>query len=178
MIVLTTSRNPAPGIRSFTRDLSHILSATVLTRGKTNLRGLDAAVRELNAEKLILVSRGPSGPGRLEFKKLHRGHLTSVPPTILLSTVRLRREYNVHGRFKVDSVTCQDSEDLMLKRFTIALSEFLNIPLAEEARGSKASLHVAKTPSHRIFVTVMDHDGKREVGPSFIIHHLIWETER
>ncbi|WP_455364767.1 hypothetical protein [[Eubacterium] cellulosolvens] len=177
MIIFTTSRHPTQRLRSFIREFSQVVNnSLMLTRGKANLRDLDDTSTEFKADKLVIASRWHGGPGRLEFKKLSNRRLRSIPPLIYLLSVRLKREHGIRGRFSIECITTE--EDRRLSRLAFALSEFLELPTESMTDNRhRVSLHLQRRNSDRINVAVTDLKSKKEVGPSFMIRHLVWETE-
>lgn len=178
MIILTTSRNPAPRVRSFIRDLSHVLKGSrLIARGKMNLPSLEEAASEMKADKLIIASRWHGGPGKLELKSFSEGEMRTVPPLIYLSHVKLRKEYATRGRRTVECVTLEDEENHQLRMIGESLSRFLDLPIAKRERAG-TSLHFKRGPDGRVTAAVTDLRSRIEVGPAFTIRHVVWEAER
>ncbi|MEM4713464.1 MAG: hypothetical protein QXQ61_02820, partial [Candidatus Bathyarchaeia archaeon] len=98
MILLTTSRRPTKGIRTFCKDLSHTFPNILrINRGKLSLEDVTAKALELGAKKVVVIDRWKGGPGKIELYQLD-SRLQPIPPLIYLRSVKLRREFQTMPR--------------------------------------------------------------------------------
>lgn len=176
MIVISTCRRPTPRIRSFAKDLTHSLrNCVVVPRGKMSLQDLIDSAVEKEADRLLLVNRWKGEPGEIRLQRLEEGGSRVVYPVIFLRGVKLRREYEVEGRFVAEALTAGRGKiELDVAR---SLASFLDLPLRSD-RGSFCSFHVAENPSRKLTVNLTSPAGTREVGPGFVIRHLAWNDQR
>ncbi|MEM2250078.1 MAG: hypothetical protein QXP16_05200 [Candidatus Bathyarchaeia archaeon] len=181
MILLTTSRRPTKGIRTFCKDLSHTLPNILRTnRGKLSLEGVAAKALELGAEKVAIVDRWKGGPGKIELYHVD-GKLQPVPPLIYLRGVKLRREFQTMPRGRrIKSVAIASSPKQLqeVNRLEKAFSEFFNIPIVyseDEYRDYSAIMQTTTNPAGEIVATFRLLPESVEIGPRMRISHLIWD---
>lgn len=178
MIAVSSCRRPNERINSFVKDLSHSLrNSIVIRRGKMSLRELVDSAVDRGADRLLTVSRRYGGPGAIHLQRLKDGDAHLTYPVIFLRSVRLRREYPIEGRFFAEAVTANDGKiELDLSN---PLARFLDLPFLSGG-GTFSSFHVARDSSRRLSICLTSPAAVREVGPSFVVHHLSWnllETE-
>ncbi|MEM3788943.1 MAG: hypothetical protein QXN95_03645, partial [Candidatus Bathyarchaeia archaeon] len=159
MILLTTSRRPTKGIRTFCKDLSRMLPNILrINRGKLSLEGVAAKALELDAEKVVIVDRWKGGPGKIELYHVD-GKLQPIPPLIYLKSVKLRREFQTmpKGR-RIESVAIASSpkQSQEITRLEKALSVFFGIPIVssrDECKGYNVIMQTATNPAGEMVTT-------------------------
>jgi len=108
----------------------------------------------------------------MELYAISASGMERVPPVIAISGVRLRREYESKGKFKIDAVT-YDRRDNETKQLADSLAAFLRLPILDEPAGVETTLHVGRRDSS-LQVAVTSPPGRTEVGPCLRIAHLAW----
>lgn len=181
MILLTTSRRPTKGIRTFCKDLSHTLPNILrINRGKLSLEGVTVKALEVSAEKVIIVDRWKGGPGKIELYHVN-GRLRPMPPLIYLRSVKLQREFQAMPkgrRIKSVAVSTSSKQSQDVSRLGKALSEFFNIPIMSDesgCRGYDAILETVSDPFGEMVITFRLLPENVEIGPRMKISHLIWD---
>lgn len=94
MIAIGSTRKPTDRIRSFIKELTHVIpNAVRLTRGKQGFAEFCEEATSAGASRILLVGAWHGNPGRLVFlqQKASEGWVFQ-PPTILLKSVTLLRE--------------------------------------------------------------------------------------
>lgn len=173
MIIITTGREPTRQINSLIRDLSNIIpNVARLRRGKSSVERLVQDLTARGVEKMITVYRRKGGPGRIELYRVLENALERVPPTMILSGVRLRREYGVKGKFTVGGITVSQRDGEAMK-FAESLASFLGLPVVEEPEKLRTSLHLTRS-DHGLTIVVTSPAADREVGPMIEISRLFW----
>jgi len=181
LILLTTSRRPTKGIRTFCKDLSHTIPNILrINRGKLSLEGLAAKALELGAKKVIIVDRWKGGPGKIELYQLE-GRLQPVPPLIYLRGVKLRREFQTMPRgrrIKSTAIMTSLKPSQEVSRLEKALSDFLGIPIIsseDDFRNYNAIMQMTTNSAGELIVTFKLLPENMEIGPRMRISHLIWD---
>ncbi|MEM3702996.1 MAG: hypothetical protein QXX79_01035 [Candidatus Bathyarchaeia archaeon] len=183
MILLTTSRRPTKGIRTFCLDLSHTIPNVLrINRGKLSLEGVAEKALELKAEKVLVVNRWKGGPGKIELYVVSGKGLQPLPPLIYLKGVKLRRDFlKILGKErKIKSVAIEAliNPTVNVKKLEEALSKFFGIPLisyGEACGGYDALMQIKLEPSGGITLTFKIVPENAEIGPRMRISHLIWD---
>lgn len=181
MILLTTSRRPTKGIRTFCKDLSHTIPNILrINRGKLSLEGLAAKALELGAQKVIIVDRWKGGPGKIELYRLE-GKLQLIPPLIYLRSVKLHREFQAMPkgrRIKSTAIAASPRMSQEVSRLEKALSDFFDIPIVsseDKCRDYDAIMQITTAPAGELLVTFKLLPETVEIGPRTRISHLIWD---
>ncbi len=183
MILLTTSRRPTKGIRTFCRDLSHTIPNILrINRGKLSLKGVTEKAVKLNAEKVMIINRWKGGPGKIEMYELSAEGLKPIPPLIYLRNVKPRREFpqimKKGRRIKSVAIEASQNPSAEVEKLEEALSKFFNIPLVsfEEARWKyDALMQIKAEPSEGLTITFKIFPEIAEIGPRMSVSHLIWD---
>lgn len=181
MILLTTSRRPTKGIRTFCKDLSHTIPNILrINRGKLSLEGLVAKALELGAKKVIIVDRWKGGPGKIELYLLE-GKLQPVPPLIYLRGVKLCREFQTMPRgrrIKFTALMTSPKPSQEVSRLEKVLSDFLGIPIIsseDDFRNYHAIMQITTNSAGELIATFKLLPENMEIGPRIRISHLIWD---
>lgn len=182
MILLTTSRRPTRGIRTFCKDFSHTIpNVTRINRGKLSLEGLVAKALELDAEKVVIVDRWRGGPGKIELFVLEEGELKPTPPLIYLRGVKLRRDFGTMPkgrRIKALAILAPLNFSQEISKFIKVLSEFFEIPIVSdlgECERFNAVMQFSTSPLGEIVATFRLLPENFEIGPRIRVSHLIWD---
>lgn len=181
MILLTTSRRPTRGIRTFCHDLTRSIPDIVrISRGKLSITEVAEKALENNADKVIIVDRWKSGPGKLRFFNVNSTGLNAVPPLIYVSGIRLQKTFRKAKAKPVRSLAVTLSSEKANQTSKIAgfLSDFLHVPMLsiEEASVNyQAVMLVSFDSAQRIQITFFLLPEKVEIGPRITVSHVIWE---
>lgn len=179
MILVTTSRRPTRRLLSFVKEFAHsIPNAIKVQRGKLGIQGLAQMAMNHEINKIIIVHRWKGNPGKIEFRKIENSKLKIVPPLVYLAGIKLRREYGIKGRFKIDSVSFEMDVMPRIKMIAKAFSEFFEVPLIDKETREKfkVSLCLSEHNRYEAKAAITYLPTKSEIGPSFIIKHTIWEN--
>lgn len=183
MILLTTSRRPTGGIRTLCRDLANSLPDVVrVNRGKMSLDGIAEKAIELEAERVVLIDRWRGGSGKITLFQIAPTGLEPLSPLMLISGVRLRREFK-EGTRRVRSsvITMEPADSPELERFAEYLSQFFALPVlpVDEVAGKHgASLHLSFDSSGRPQITFLLLQRMVEIGPRVTLSKLVWEVPK
>ena len=181
MILLTTSRRPTARIRTFCRDfVSSIPDVVRVNRGKMSLDGVAERAIELEADRVVVVDRWRGGPGKINLFRVSSTGLTSVPPLMLISMIRLRREFEEGTRrARSSAITLKPEDSPELIRIAGRMSQYFGLPVLsvdEAARKHGASMHFSFDSSRRLQITFMRLQRIIEIGPRVTLSKLIWEV--
>lgn len=177
-ILLTTSRNPTPRIRTFCNDLSNAIPSIVrVNRGKMSADETAEKALELHANRVVIVDRGHGGPASIKFLQIGESGLVSVPPVLHVSGIRLTREFGVVKVKPALSLVLSGSETSgKMLRLADALSKFFNVPIMsvdEAVKTGATSIVMLLDKSSRIVMTFMV-ELEVEVGPRVIVSGVEW----
>lgn len=184
MILITTSRRPTRPIRTLCKDLSHTFPKTLrINRGKLSLKNLAEKAMELKAEKLLIINRWKGGPGKIELFELTGGALKPVPPLIYIKGVKLRREFTTMPRGRrIRALAIETSETILEETTKLreTFSTFFGAPYVSSGESLKEfdALMLIKETPQGLIVTFNLVPEMVEIGPRFIISHLIWDLTR
>jgi U3 small nucleolar ribonucleoprotein protein IMP4 len=181
LVLLTTSRRPTGRIRTFCRDLANsIPDVTRVNRGKMSLDGVAEKAIELEADRVVVVDRWRGGPGKINLFRISSTGLTSVSPLMLISGIRLRREFKeVTRRTRSSAITFEPEDSAELERIAGRLSQYFSLPVLsvdEASRKYGASMHFSFDSSRHIQITFMLLSRMVEIGPRVTLSKLIWEV--
>ena len=181
MILLTTSRRPTGRMRTLCRDLANSIPYVVrVNRGKMSLDEVAERAIEFEADRIVLVERWRGGPGKINLFQASSTGLNSIPPSMLISGVRLRREFEEgtrHARSSVVTVEPKDPSEL--EEVAGHLSKYFGLPvlsLDEASESHRVSMHLSFDPSRRLQITFLLLSRTVEIGPRITLSKLIWEA--
>lgn len=168
-------------MRAFCRDLSNSIPDVIrVNRGKMSLDGVAEKAIELEANRVVLVERWHGGPGKINLFRISSTGLKSVPPLMLLSGIRLRREFKEGTRRAQSSViTVEPKASPKLDRTAGNLSNFLGLPvlsLDDASECHRASMHFSFDSSWHTQITFMLLGRMVEIGPRATLSKLVWEV--
>jgi len=181
---LTTSRRPTNLIRTFCNDLARSIPDSVrINRGKLSLNGVAEKALEYTAEKVVIVDRWQGGPGKIELFKVSPEGLMPVPPIILVSGMRLRREFGEGKSRWVGSLAVTAPLNSQKRVFEVAeaLSSFFSIPLLsmdEAVFRCDAAMHFSLDSKGRVQFTFLLLPRNVEIGPRITVSNTVWETAK
>lgn len=181
MILLTTSRRPTGRIRTFCRDLFNSIPDVVrVNRGKMSRDGVAEKAIELDADRIVVVDRWHGGPGKVSIFSLSSTGLKFVPPMLLISGIRLRRELK-EGTKRVRSsvITIEPEASPELEIVARHLSQFFNLPIVSldgACKNHRVSMHFSFDSSGRLQITFLLLQRMVEIGPRLTMSKLVWEV--
>ena len=181
MILLTTSRRPTDLIRSLCRDFSNsVFDVVRVNRGKMSLDGVAERAIELEANQVVLAERWHRGAGKISFYTVGSNGLVPFPPLMLVSGVRLRRDFEKRQRSRSSVITVEPEDSPELELLAGCLSKFFGLPrmsVPEAAMRHRASMHLSFGSSRRIQITFMLLRRMVEIGPRVTLSKLVWEVQ-
>ena len=180
MILLTTSRRPTGRIRTFCRDLANSIPDVVrVNRGKMSLDGVAERAIELEADRIVVVDRWRGGL-KINLFRISSTGLTSVPPLMLISGIRLRREFKEETRHNRSSaITTEPEDSAELRKIAERMSQYFGLPVLsvdEAAQKYGASMHIYFDSSRHLQITFMRLQRMVEIGPRVTLSKLIWKV--
>ena len=181
MILLTTSRRPTGAIRSLCRDFVNSIPDVVrVNRGKMSLDGVAERAIEVDADRVVVVDRWRGGLGKINLFRISSTGLKSVPPLMLISGIRLQREFKEGTkRARSSAITMKPEDSAELERIAGRLSQYFDLsvlPVDEAARKYGASMHFSFDSSRRLQITFMRLQQMVEIGPRVTLSKLVWEV--
>jgi len=178
VIGLTTGREPSQRLNSLLKELADAIpNAKITRRGKSNLDDLGRRFLDDGISHALTIYRSHGGPGRIDLFNVETSGMTPIPPSILLKSVTLRKEYGTHGKYRCAAIT-YENPTTTTTRLGHALSEILELP--EESRTSNSatcSLHIRNNQRGVTELVVASHRTKRDLGPKLVISNLTWKKK-
>jgi len=177
-ILLTTSRNPAPRIRTFCRDLARVMPNIVyVNRGKMSSDDVAEKAVENDADGVMISDRGQGGLGVLRLFTVTESGLTKASPTIHF-VAKLRREFSVSNVKSASLISVQEpTRPGELARLAESLSGFLGLPISSREHEPKSALTIMSISCDelgRIVVSFMGEPRHIEAGPRITVSRLEW----
>jgi rRNA maturation protein Rpf1 len=168
-------------MRTFCRDLSNSIPDVVrVNRGKMSLDEVAERAIELEADRVVLVERWRGGPGRISLFHVSATGVMAVPPLMLISGVRLRREFKEGPRRAHSSVvTVEPNNSSELEMVAGKVSNYFGLPMApldEATESHSVSMHFSFDSSRRLKITFMLLGRMFEIGPRVTLSKLVWEV--
>ncbi len=154
-MLITTSRKPSQRTRTFCRGLERVLKARCVNRGKMSLRDVFLKAKEMEADRVVVVSERDGNPNGMEIYQ--DGELfISLQLTVDFSLPK--------GRMKKDNlcIRCEVDE---LKDIS---PEIFAIPLEEPPKYSDENLILIRTSKSRPLIEFFDGKGLA-TGPRIYI---------
>ena len=145
-----------------------------------SLDGVAERAIELEVDQVVLVDRWHRGLGKISFFTVGSGGLVPFPPSMLVSDVRLRRDFEKRQRIRSSVITMTVEDSSELERLAGCLSKFFSLPilsLAKAAKSHRASLHLSFSSSRQIQITFMILRRMVEIGPRVTLSKLVWEIQ-
>jgi rRNA maturation protein Rpf1 len=175
VIGLTTSRQTTQRMNSLLNELSHALPhAKIIRRGKANLNDLSIRLLNENITHAIVLNRWHGSPGRITLYAVNPKGIANLTPSMLLSEVKLKREYGTATRCVVQGISCGPLKD-STRRFSQILASTMELPLAQDTSSMDATFHLLEA-NGSIRLVVTSPPTVREVGPSLTISRLLWKS--
>jgi len=178
-ILLTTSRNPTPGIRTFCNDLTRVIPNMVrVNRGKMGMDQVAESALGHGANRVVIVDRWQGGPGKIEFFLIDESGLVPFPPSLFVVGIRLQREFAPIRLKPFNSlVIIKPVNNLM--GITDSLSRFFKVPVLSESEALAkypVAMHISHAATRRVQITFMLLQQKVEIGPRITLRRAAWEA--
>lgn len=177
-VLLTTSRNPTPKIRTFCHELSRVLPNTIyVNRGKMSEDEIAEKTIAYDADNVVTVDRWQGGFSVLRFSRISEFGLME---TLLAMYVRvkLQREFGASRGEPATSISiAAHGKPDELVRLAHVLSSFFSLPISaveETHKASRTIISISYDKSTKIAVTFVTEPGHIEVGPRIIVSMLEW----
>jgi U3 small nucleolar ribonucleoprotein protein IMP4 len=180
-MLLTTSRRPTGRIRTFCRDLANSIPDVIrVNRGKMSLDGVAEKAIELEADRVVVVDRWHGGPGKLNLFQASSKGLKPIPPLMLISGIRLRREFKEGTRrARSSAITLVPQDSAELTRIAGRMSNYFGLPvlsLDEASENHRASMHFSFDSSRHTQITFTLLSRMVEIGPRVTLSKMIWKV--
>jgi len=151
-----------------------------------SLGGVAEKALELDAEKVIIISKWRGDSGKIELFRISEKGLDAVLPLIYVKDVKLRRDFEKNAlrgrRLKSVAITASKTASLEVKKLENVLSKFFDVPVFSLKeicdREYDAAVQILTDQSNRIIVTFKLVPEFVEVGPQIGVSHLVWELTR
>ena len=167
-------------MRAFCRDLANCIPDVVrVNRGKMSLDGVAEKAIEHEAEGVVVVDRWHGGPGKINLFRVSSTGLKPIPPLMLLSEIRLRREFEEGTRRLRSSVITVEPKTSELERIAGNLSNYFGLPvltLDEASEHHRVSMHFSFNSSRHTQIMFMLLERMVEIGPRVTLSKLIWDV--
>jgi rRNA maturation protein Rpf1 len=145
-----------------------------------SLDGVAEKAIELEADRVVVVDRWRGGPGKINLFQVSSTGLKSVPPLMLISGIRLRREFKEGTRrARSSAITLEPEDSAELKKIAGRMSQYFSLPVLcvdEASRKYGASMHFSFDSSRRLQITFMLLQRMVEIGPRVTLSKLVWEV--
>jgi hypothetical protein len=181
LILLTTSRRPTGRIRTFCRELANSIPDVMrVNRGKRSVDSVAEKAIEVEADRVVVVDRWHGGPGKINLFQISSTELKPVPPLMLISGIRLRREFKEGTRrARSSAITLEPRGSAELTRIAGCMSKYFGLPvlsLDEASENYRASMHLSFDSSGHIQITFMLLSRMVEIGPRVTLSKMIWDV--
>ena len=177
-IMLTTSRNPTPRIRTFCKDLARVIPNILhVNRRKMSINQLAEKALEHSVDHVAIVERWQGSPDRIEFFSIDSSGLVPVPPILYIAGIRLQREFSTKKSKRVDSIAITKSVGNSLE-IAVSLSKIFNVPVLSEIEASAnypVAINISHDANRRIQMTFMLLPQNLEIGPRITLRRVMWE---
>jgi rRNA maturation protein Rpf1 len=177
VIGLTTGREPSQRLNSLLKELARAIpNARVVRRGKSGFEDLGRRFNEAGLGHAIILHRWHGGPGRMDFFQVEAKSLKQVPPSILLGTVKLGREYAHRRKHVARAITCDANVSETTRRFARQLSMVLGLPESPLSATPEigSTFHISESKGGSVLVALTSPE-REEVGPRLVVSRLIWD---
>jgi len=180
-ILLTTSRNPTPRIRTFCNDLTRVIPSVVrVNRGKMSTNQVAEKALEHGADRVVLVDRWQGGPGKIEFFLMGASGLVPVPLSLFIVGIRLQREFAPIRLKPFNSLVIMKPVNNLME-IADSLSKFFKVPVLSENEALAkypVAMHVSLDSTRRVQITFMLLSQKVEIGPRITLRRAAWEASK
>ena len=175
MIGLTTGRETNQRLNSLIKDLGiSIPNSRITRRGKSSKEELARRLLEDGFTHALVAYRWHGGPGRLDFFNVRPYGMEQIPPSAILKSVTLRREFGEQGPHKIVAITLEEVSKTT-RRLGQVLSTVLELPLLESQHDLPCSMHL-RDNGKMIEVVVRSLVNMRDLGPKLAISKLVWSV--
>lgn len=178
-ILLTTSRNPTPRIRTFCNDLERVIPNVVrVNRGKMSTDEVAEKALEHDTNRVVVVDRRHGGLGAIKFFQVGESGLVSIPPVVHVAGMRLRREFGVSKVKPARSIVLLSPENSsQVSRLADTFSKFFGMPILpmnEAVKTGPTRMGIRRDEGNRIVITFVVEPNHVEVGPRIIVSSVEW----
>jgi rRNA maturation protein Rpf1 len=135
VIGLTTRRETNQRLNSLIKELD-----ISILNGKLSKEALARRLLEEGFTHAVILYRWLRGSGRLDFFNVNPRGMERVPPSILLKSVTLRREYKGQSTPKITAITYEEASK-STRRLGRVLSSVFELPISE-SHDLPCSLHL------------------------------------
>jgi len=175
VIGLTTGRETNQRLNSLIKELgTSIPNSRIARRGKSSKEDLARRLLDDGFTHALIAYRWHGGPGRLDLFNVKPGGMEHVPPSALLKSVTLRREFGGQSNPKIAAITCEQASETT-RRLAGVLSNILELPLSETRQSLLCSMHLRDNGKMTELV-VRSPVNMRDLGPKLVISKLIWSV--
>lgn len=175
MIGLTTGRETNQRLNSLIKELgSSIPNSRITRRGKSGKEELARRLLQDGFAHALIVYRWHGGPGRLDFFNVKASGMEHVPPSALLKSVILRRDFGDQTPHKIAAITCEHASKTT-RHLGQVLSSVLELPFVESQLDLPCCLHL-RDNGKMTEVVVRSPLNTRDIGPKLAISKLIWSV--
>jgi rRNA maturation protein Rpf1 len=176
VIGLTTGRESNQRLNTLLNELvTAIPNSRIERRGKSSKDELAWRLLDGGFTHAVIFRRWHGGPGSVDFFNVKPEGLNYVPPSALLKSVTLKREYGTHGTPKVYAITYEHTSS-MIRRFGRVLSTILELPELESNHDIPCSLHLRESEAGAEIV-VRSLAKMLDLGPKLVISKLLWSLQ-
>jgi len=180
VIGLTTGRQTSQRLNSLLRDLSHAIPQTkIIRRGRSSLDDLASRFLQEGVSHALMIHRWHGSPGHINLLHITPTGANVLAPSIVLRSVKLRREYEYSGVFTANALTLESQLSDEAKKLCGVLEEVLHLHSHQlpAPPSVKASFHMKAKSDGTIELALTSPPGQREVGPKLTIQKLLWDVD-
>jgi len=178
VIGLTTGRRTSQRLNSLLRDLAHIIPRTkIVRRGKSSLDDLTALFLEQGLDHAVVIHRWHGASGRIDFYNIRTASMEPVPPSVLFSSIRLRRDQEVRRRQWVEAISHDPAVSEEARGFSRTLAGVLELPETSAPIDPRvrATIHVRERSDKHIEVAASSSPVMAEIGLKLLVSRLLWD---
>ena len=178
-MLLTTSREPSDKIRTFCNDIAHSIPNVIrVNRGKLSLDGVAEKAIEIHADHIVIIDRSKKRFANIRFFLTSVSGLVSFPPLINISSVRLRREFEVRTKpIKSLAITVPSENYSVVRMLVHSIGDFFGIPIVsqDEFSSFSAAMRISSSGLGRFQITFVLLPSLVEIGPRIEVSRVVWE---
>jgi rRNA maturation protein Rpf1 len=174
VIGLTTGRETNQRLNTLLKELgTSIPNSRITRRGKSSREELARRLLEEGFTHAVVLYRWHGGPGRLDFFNVNPHGMEQEPPSVLLKSVTLRREYDGQSTPEITAITCEETSK-STRHLGQVLSSVFELPISE-SHDLPCSLHL-RNNGKMMEIVVRSLTNMRDLGPKLVISKLLWSV--